>query len=440
MKQLFILCSIIGVGLAASGQEYALEKVLELALKNNHNIKVSQNNVEMAENSSGAGNAGMLPTVNVNAGATYSNQDMKLELLAQPDPIAIERDGAQSTGLNAGVGLNWVVFDGMAMFRNYDKLKLMVDLEDAKTRATVESTLIQVISMYYMMAAAKNNKNVALKAVELSNDRMLRAKSNYESGGSSSLNFLSAQVDLNTDSVTLANAEANYAQSGNSLNLLTGYQLPMGFDISEEVSINSSMDYAELEKQSKTNNAQLVNIEYAKLVAEKDAQIANSGYLPTISVNADYGFRQQNNEIGNLLESQNLGYTAGITLSYPIFQGSQRKTRAKNAQVQLENQEELRLNTIDQLKTDLNNAWIDYEKNVKILGMNERNLKNAEFNFNRTRELYQLGSVTNVEFRTAQINFLRAQISITNSKYKVRLSEFELIRVSGLLVQPDQTK
>jgi len=106
----------------------------------------------------------------------------------------------------------------------------------------------------------------------------------------------------------------------------------------------------------------------------------------------------------------------------------------------LENQEELRLNTIDQLKTDLNNAWIDYEKNVKILGMNERNLKNAEFNFNRTRELYQLGSVTNVEFRTAQINFLRAQISITNSKYQVRLSEFELIRVSGLLVQPDQNK
>ena len=140
MKQLFILCSIIGVGLAASGQEYALEKVLELALKNNHNIKVSQNNVEMAENSSGAGNAGMLPTVNVNAGATYSNQDMKLELLAQPDPIAIERDGAQSTGLNAGVGLNWVVFDGMAMFRNYDKLKLMVDsIEGLKILVTGSS-------------------------------------------------------------------------------------------------------------------------------------------------------------------------------------------------------------------------------------------------------------------------------------------------------------
>ena len=437
MRQVFVFFSVIGFCFNATAQEYSLEKVLELALKNNHNIKVSENNVEIAANSSGAGNAGMLPTVNANVGASYTNQDTKLELLAQPDPITIERDGAQSTSLNAGIGLNWVIFDGLAMFKNYDKLKLMVDLEDAKTRATVEATLMQVISTYYIMAAAKNNKKVALKSVELSNDRMRRAKSNFESGGSSSLNYLSAQVDLNTDSVTWANAEANYAQSSNSLNLLTGYQLPMAFDISDEVSINSSMDFAELEKQSKENNAQLVNVEYAKLVAEKDAQIANAGYLPTIALNADYGFRQQNNEIGNLLESQNLGYTAGITLSYPIFQGSQRKTRAKNAQVRLENQEELRLNTIDQLKTDLNNSWIDYEKNLKVLGMNERNLKSAAFNFNRTQELYQLGSVNNVEFRTSQINYLRAQISITNSKYQVRLSEFELIRISGLLVKPD---
>lgn len=437
MKQLFILFAIVGISIQSDAQEFTLEKVLELALKNNHNIKVSSNNVEIAENSAGAGNAGMLPTVDLNAGATYNNQDTKLELLAQPKPITIEQDGAQSTSLNAGIGLNWVVFDGLAMFRNYDKLQLMVDLEDVKTRATVENTLMQVISTYYVMAAAKNNKNVALKSVEISEDRMNRAKSKFESGGSSSLNYLSAQVDLNTDSVTLANAEASFAQASNNLNQLTGYQLPLGFDITEEVSINSNMDFAELEKQSKENNAQLVNVEYAKLVAEKDAQIANSGYLPTIALNANYGFRQQNNEVGNLLESQNLGYTAGITLSYPIFQGSQRKTRAKNAQVRLENQEEIRLNTIDQLKTDLNNAWIDYEKNKKILGMNVRNLQNAEFNFKRTKELYQIGSVTNVEYRTAQINYLRAQISITNSKYQVRLSEFELIRVSGLLVKPD---
>ncbi len=438
MKYVLILIAAT-IGLApVYSQEYALDKVLELALKQNHNIKILQNNVAIAENSTGAGNAGMLPTVSLNAGANYSNQNTEVELLAQqPQPITIQRDGAESTTLNAGIGFNWVVFDGMAMFRNYDKLQLLVDLEDAKTRASIESTLMQVISTYYLMASAKNNKNVALKAVELSNDRMLRAKEKFETGGSSSLDYLSAQVDLNTDSVTLANAEANYLQSANNLNQLTGYQLPLGFDISEQVDINSTMNFSELEKQANENNAQVINAEFAKMVAEKDAQIANSGYLPTIAVNGEYGYRKQNNEVGNLLEAKNLGYTAGITLSYPIFQGSQRKTNAKNAQIRLENQEVFALNARDQLKTDLNNAWVDYEKNLKVLSMNERNLESAEQNFKRTQELYSLGSVTNVEFRTAQINYLRAQINIENSKYQVRLSEFELIRVSGLLIQQD---
>lgn len=437
MKNLIALFGIVFIGSYLKAQEYSLDKVLELALKHNHNIQMLQNNVEVAENNASPGNAGMLPTVSVNAGATYSNQNTEVELLAQPQPINISVDGAQSTSLNAGVGANWVIFDGMAMFRNYDKLQLMVDLEDAKARAAIESTLMQVISTYYLMASAKNNKKVALQSVQLSNDRMLRAKDKFETGTSSSLAFLSAQVDLNTDSVTLANAEANYLQASNNLNQLTGYQLPFGFDISEEVDINSTMNFAELEKQAKQNNAQVNNAEYAKLVAEKEAQIANSGYLPTISLNGEYGYRQQNNEVGNLLEAKNLGFTGGITLSYPIFQASQRKTRSKNAQVALESQEMARLNSIDQLKTDLNNAWVDYEKNLKILAMNERNLNSAESNFNRTRELYQLGSVTNVEFRTAQINYLRSKINIENSKYQVRLSEFELIRVSGLLVQPE---
>ncbi len=437
MKNLIALFGIVFIGSYLKAQEYSLDKVLELALKHNHNIQMLQNNVEVAENNASPGNAGMLPTVSVNAGATYSNQNTEVELLAQPQPINISVDGAQSTSLNAGIGANWVIFDGMAMFRNYDKLQLMVDLEDAKARAAIENTLMQVISSYYLMASAKNNKKVALQSVQLSNERMLRAKDKFETGSSSSLAFLSAQVDLNTDSVTLANAEANYLQASNNLNQLTGYQLPFGFHISEEVDINSIMNFAELEKQAKQNNAQVNNAEYANLVAEKEAQIANSGYLPTISLNGEYGYRQQNNEVGNLLEAKNLGFTGGITLSYPIFQASQRKTRSKNAQVALESQEMAWLNSIDQLKTDLNNAWVDYEKNLKILAMNERNLTSAESNFNRTRELYQLGSVTNVEFRTAQINYLRSKINIENSKYQVRLSEFELIRVSGLLVQPE---
>jgi|TARA_B110000037_G_scaffold151579_1_gene170914 outer membrane protein TolC len=433
--RIVIILSFVLFSELVSAQEYKLDKVLELALANNHNIKVFQNNVIIADNIADPGNAGLLPQFSLNGGVNYSSNDTKLELLAQPKPVAIEQAGAESISANLGLGLNWVIFDGMAMFRNYDKLKILIDLEDVKTRASVENTLMLVISNYYQMASAINNVKISSQSIAITNDRLRRAKAKHEVGASSSIDYLSAQVDLNTDSVTLINSKAQLEKAANNLNQLTGYQLSDGFTISGDVDIETRMVYQELVKQANSNNAQLLNAEYSRLAAEKNMKITESGYAPIIALSGSYGLNYVENEIGNLLSNRSLGYSAGVTLSYPIFQANIRKIKAQNAKVALLSSEEIRLNTIDQLKTDMNNAWIDYERNLAVLEMEKRNLKNAEVNFTRSRELYQLGNVTNVQFRAAQLNYLRTQVNIINSKYQVRLSEFELIRLSGMLIQ-----
>lgn len=433
--RIVIILSFVLFSELVSAQEYKLEKVLELALANNHNIKVFQNNVIIADNIADPGNAGLLPQFSLNGRVKYSSNDTKLELLAQPKPVAIEQAGAESISANLGLVLNWVIFDGMAMFRNYDKLKILIDLEDVKTRASVENTLMLVISNYYQMASAINNVKISSQSIAITNERLRRAKAKHEVGVSSSIDYLSAQVDLNTDSVTFINSKAQLEKAANNLNQLTGYQLSDGFTISGDVDIETRMVYQELVKQANSNNAQLLNAEYSRLAAEKNMKITESGYAPIIALSGSYGLNYVENEIGNLLSNRSLGYSAGVTLSYPIFQANIRKIKAQNAKVALLSSEEIRLNTIDQLKTDMNNAWIDYERNLAVLEMEKRNLKNAKFNFTRSRELYQLGNVTNVQFRDAQLNYLRSQVNIINSKYQVRLSEFELIRLSGMLIQ-----
>ncbi len=414
-------------------QKVGLDQVLQLALEHNHNIRVFQNNVVIAENNADRGNAGQLPTVSLQGGASYSNTNTKLDLLGVPEPIEV--NGAESFNYNGAIGLDWTIFDGMAMFKNYHKLVLMTDLENVKTRASVEATLIQVINTYYLTANAANNVEVAAQSVEISQDRTNRAFATFESGGSSSIDYLSAKVDLNSDSVTLTNAESQFRQLKEQLNMLTGYKLPANFEVDMNVDIVESMSLEELEKNALANNAQLLNAEYNKLVAEKDLEIAKSTYSPVVAINGSYGINGANNEVGNLLESRNVGMTGGVTLVYPIFQGNQRKIRTNNARVQYESFQELRLLAEDQLKMDLNNAWVEYEKDKTVLKMEESNLRNAEANFTRTRELYQLGKVTNTQFRDAQLNYLRAQVRIVSSKYEVRTSEFELLRLSGLLIQ-----
>ena len=432
---LTIICSLI-VGFSW-GQVYSLDKVLKLALEHNHSIKVLRNNVLVAENNADPGNAGMYPQLNLNSGVNYSSTDIKAEFLAKPNPVTIERDGAESVNGNIGLGLNWVIFDGLAMFYSYDKLKVLADLEDVKTRAAVENTLIQVVNTYYTMASADNNVKVAKESINITKDRVNRAKDKYEVGASSGIEYLSAEVDLNADSIALLNAINQLEQARNNLNFLVGNKLPIGFTVDGEVEIIEEMQFDELLQQANANNAQVLNAEYSKISSQKDLNVARAGYLPTVAVIGNYGFNFQENEVGNLLSSRNVGYSAGLTLSYPIFQGNQRKIRSQNAKVMYESSEELRLNAVDQLQRDLSNTWLNYKNNLAVLEMQERNKSNAEANFNRTREMYQLGKVTNVQFRDAQLNYLRTEIAIVNAKYLVRSSEFELIRLSGLLIKKE---
>ena len=65
---------------AANGQEL-LEKqsAVSIALENNYDIKVSNNELEAAKNSSSIYNSGYLPSVFASGGADYQDNQSKIE-------------------------------------------------------------------------------------------------------------------------------------------------------------------------------------------------------------------------------------------------------------------------------------------------------------------------------------------------------------------------
>jgi outer membrane protein TolC len=48
--------------------------------------------------------------------------------------------------------------------------------------------------------------------------------------------------------------------------------------------------------------------------------------------------------------------------------------------------------------------------------------------------LFKNGQITGTEFREAQLNLLNAEIQLYISKINAKLSEYELLRLSGTLI------
>ena len=87
-----------------------------------------------------------------------------------------------------------------------------------------------------------------------------------------------------------------------------------------------------------------------------------------------------------------------------------------------------------QVERDVINAYTTYKNSLFVLEAEKENLNTNKRNFNRSAEQYQLGQLTSIEFRQAQLNLLRAETSHNQAKYQAKIYELSLFKLTGDLM------
>jgi len=124
----------------------------------------------------------------------------------------------------------------------------------------------------------------------------------------------------------------------------------------------------------------------------------------------------------------------GARLTWNLFDGGGTTVRVKNAKIAYENQEILQEQIELQVNRDIQNALAIYENRLHIYQIQEQNVFTNQNNFERSKEQFQLGRITSIEFRQAQINLLNAQTNKNLAKYDAKLSELQLLQLTGQLL------
>ena len=114
-----------------------------------------------------------------------------------------------------------------------------------------------------------------------------------------------------------------------------------------------------------------------------------------------------------------------------LFDGGNTITRVQNAKLNLEAQQLQKDQIITGIERDFNNSWDDYQNKLRIFEVQEDNIVTAKNNFERTKEKFNLGQVTSIEFRQAQLNLLNAELSRSQAKYDAKIAEILVLQISG---------
>ena len=433
MKIKFVFLSIIFLQVSLFAQELITpEKAVALALENNYGIKLANTDVEVANNNAHILNSRHLPTLTGNAGATYNLDNTEAEF---SDGSVTVLKQAESSRYNASIDLNYVLFDGLGRAYNYKQLKETQQLTKLQARETIENTILQLFTVYYNVAELAENNDAITETLAISKDRLIRAQYQFDYGQSTKLTVLNAEVDINNDSISLMNSKQQLQNYKRDLNFVLGNTITEDFNINTKVTFNTLYNKSALLEKAKINNVNLLQIDKSIEINTLGVHSQKSAYLPTVGLIGSYGWNKNNNNAASFLAvSTATGFSGGLNLSWNLFDGGSTITRVKNAKINLEAQNIQKEQLIVSVERDFNNAWDDYQNKLSIYKLQEENIKTSQNNFNRTQEKFKFGQVNSIEFRQAQLNLLNAELSRNRAKYLAKLSEFQLLKLSGELL------
>ncbi|MCP4052298.1 MAG: TolC family protein [Mesoflavibacter sp.] len=408
------------------------EEAVKLALDNNYDIKIANNNVQVAENNTSVLNSGYLPTVTGTAGATYNLDNTEAEFSNGNSTVL---NGAESSRYNAGVSLNYTIFDGLGRHYNYKRLKEQYQLSELQARETIENTIVQLFSVYYNVAQLSENLETLDQTLLVTKDRLVRAEYQFDYGQNTKLEVLNAEVDINTDSINIINTKQDLKIAKRDLKLVLGETFTEDFNVETEVDFLLQFKKDSLFEKAKQRNVALLQTEKNIAISQLDIKSGKSAYLPTLGLTGSYGWNKNNNNAASFVTvSTNTGLSGGLNLSWNLFDGGATMTRVRNAKVNLETQQLQKENILLSIQRDFDNAWDDYMNKLEIYNIQEKNIITAQNNFDRTQEKFKIGQVNSIEFRQAQLNLLNTELSRNQAKYAAKLAELQLLQISGELL------
>lgn len=415
-------------------REMTLQECLSRGLEKNFSIRMVKNRQEVSANNATRANAGMLPTVDIEA--SYGGDFHTSRTTARATGVTSTERGAYDGTLDAGINLNWTLFDGFSIWTNYKQLQLLKQQGELDTRIAIEDYVASLTAEYYNFIQEKIRLKNFRYAMSLSKERMRIVEIRYHIGNFSRLDYLQAKVDFNADSAQYMKQREVLNTSSIRLNeLMANENVSEAIGIRDTViDVNPDLHYGELWEATLATNASLLMADNNTEVVRADYKKVMSRDYPYVRLNAGYGYTLNRYELSSTRKRDNWGLNAGITVGFNLFDGKRRMEK-RNAQLAIEyaelEREDLRLS----LKSDLSDLWQSYRNNWQVVQMERQNLVAAQENYEYANLRYMKGDLSGFEMREAQKSLLDAEERLLVAEYDTKMCEISLLQLSGKVLE-----
>jgi outer membrane protein len=381
-------------------QRLTLQDCLALANQNNPRLVQLRAGIEQSKTGITSAYSSFYPSVSLSS--SYRNNE---------DP-----SGGRSGSYSSGVGLSLPLYQGGNIRAGVKIARIRVQMAEENYRQGEDDVVLSVKEAFFKILLKQEQIALAEDVLKRQKEDLVLIRLKYESGRESSPAVKEAEANLLQSEYNREQAEKELILAQIELNLLVGR--PRRAEVSIEYEDKESK-FPPLESLIEEAKAVRPDVfaERADLEVLK-AQItqAKSDYFPKVSLSSSYGWG------GRDFSKQTGNWSAGVSLSLPIFEGFSTQAKVKQATLSLREQEAGLQELEQQIEEEIEQAYSNWELAGKVIEVNEKTLQAAREIYQLTKLQYEQGLTSYFFLQQKESDLANAESRYVNALYDLRVS------------------
>ncbi len=434
-KLILLAFTLLSVRQAKAQQQpgivLTLRDALNYSLRNNSTVNKSRLDIERAKYVVQETRAQALPQLNI--AGTLTDQLIIPKLIFNGQVVSL------GTKYNAVGQANFSqkLFDKQ-VFTGLKASEASVDFYRLTSQQTEENVIEQVSSAYYQYLVTREQLEVIDSNINATARVAKIIAAQFKSG-------LAKKIDLDRTQVNITNLNTQREQLLNAIsqgeNTLKYY---MGMPVNTVIIIpQAELQNVKTEAARGLDSVNTTNlIDYKVLTKQEQLlkfqkQAYQAQYYPSLSFTANYsqnGLSPNFNLFNFTRNSSAYWYGAsaiGLTLNIPVFDGFARRSRVREANVDiLKIREDIR-NTSNALNLAYKNARVQINNSLNTISLQTANVRLANEVYTSTQNNYRNGLASLTDLLDAQNALVSAQNSYNQALLNYKIAEIELIKSNG---------
>jgi len=425
-----LLIMLIGQILAYGAEKLSLEDCLNLARQKNPDLRLSEKQMQSAQEAVRGSYSSILPNVSMRSYANRSTQGPSEYIW---NNMSFLKGDTTTAYYSATFSIQQNLYDGGKWWNQIKLAKGTVQSTQWEVNRTQQGIIENVTEKFYAVLKAQELLKVYEMTLKNSQEQLKKTEEMFKIGQVAKKDLFKAQVREGNDRLNVIQQKSRLEIALTNLKVAIGIEPSYKMEVYEESYIKPEVyDKAVAEQKALENNPEMKSLMIGKTNSQLSYKIAKGDLFP--SVNGSFAYTRGGSELSRIYELDKWWNTSlNLNISYPLFEGFGRKANIQRKKIDYQSYDDQIEKKKLEITSQVESLILAINTYMEMIAVNEINLLSAQEDLRLAQEMYRLNSATILDVLDAQVALTKAQSDLVTTKYDAKIYEVQLAYLMGIL-------